>query len=243
MTSAYLDRHSPRARNRQSSVLAKPMLVIGLVVAGATGFIIHALWPRWPDPPVGPNAAALPITVAGVAFNVPPAAVRVRMQRQPGAHDRVDLVFVWPTLAPPDATASPEVHAKAAPRSEPLERIFVTIVGARETISPDERMKTIYPRYIAGDPVEGPEGLAVLPFRPGTPYQNEDLVYDAAAPGNFLARCSRNGAGPTPGICLHVRRIEAADVTTRFRRDWLDDWRMVAGNMEKLIASIRPQRH
>ena len=60
--------------------------------------------------------------------------------------------------------------------------------------------------------VAGPEGLAVLAFRQGTPYQGEDLIYDATAPENFLVRCSRNGAGPTPGMCLYVRRIGEADV-------------------------------
>src|SRR5688500_11015760 len=119
MTSATIhNRHAPRARHRQGSVLAKPILAIGVAVAAATGFIIHALWPRWPDPPVGPNAPTLPITVAGVAFNVPPAAVRVRLQRQPGAHDRLDLVFLWPSLAPPDPTSSPDAPVKAAPRQQ-----------------------------------------------------------------------------------------------------------------------------
>jgi hypothetical protein len=79
----------------------------------------------------------------------------------------------------------------------------------------------------------------MMAFRQGTPYQGEDLIYDAAAPENFLVRCSRNGAGSTPGMCLHVRRIGDADVTVRFVRDWLDDWRSVAENIERLIAKLR----
>jgi hypothetical protein len=73
-----------------------------------------------------------------------------------------------------------------------------------------------------------------------TPYQGDDLVYDAVEPDRFLVRCSRNGAGPTPGICLYERRIEAADVVVRFPRDWLNDWRLVAGGIERLIRSLRP---
>ena len=56
-----------------------------------------------------PDAPSLPITVAGVAFNVPPAAIRIPVQRRPGAHERVDLAFLWPSLEPPDP------HAKVAP--------------------------------------------------------------------------------------------------------------------------------
>ena len=53
-------------------------------------------------------------------------------------------------------------------------------------------------------------------------------------------RCTRDGAGPTPGTCLYSLRIEAADIVVRFPRDWLKDWRFVASNVERLIKSLRP---
>jgi hypothetical protein len=126
------------------------------------------------------------------------------------------------------------------PRTQPLERVFVTIAAARDSLPPSERVKTIYPRYVETEAGAGPEGLAVVAFRQGTPYQGEDLIYDEVQPENFLVRCSRNGAGPTPGTCLYVRRIGEADVTVRFLRDWLADWRPVAGNIERLIVKLRP---
>ena len=39
---------------------------------------------------------------------------------------------------------------------------------------------------------------------------------------------------------VEVERGRDADVTVRFLRDWLDDWRSVAGNIERLIAKLRP---
>jgi hypothetical protein len=80
----------------------------------------------------------------------------------------------------------------------------------------------------------------MLAFRDGTPYQGEDLIYDASAPG-FLVRCTRN-AGVTPGTCLYEHWIEGAKLVVRFPRDWLADWREVARNIERLIASLRPSR-
>ena len=231
-------RHVPRRQH--GGLPALPLIVIGVLVVAALGFIVYVLWPRWPGPPVGPNAPALPITVAGAAFNVPPAAIRVPMQRQPGAHERIDLGFLWPSLEPPDPASAATVLTKGMPRPQPFDRIFVTIAVARDSLPPEERVATIYPRYAETDPVVGPEGLSVISFRQGTPYQGEDLIYDATTPGNFLVRCSRNGAGPTPGVCLHVRRIGEADITVRFLRDWLADWRFVAGNIERLIAKLRP---
>jgi hypothetical protein len=123
----------------------------------------------------------------------------------------------------------------ATPASE---RVFVTISTAGDTLPPAERARQVYPRYTAAAAVSGPDGLAVLAFRAGTPYQGEDLIYDPTAPG-FLARCTRNGAGATRGICLYERRIDGADVLVRFPRDWLADWRAVADNIDRLIASLR----
>jgi len=102
--------------------------------------------------------------------------------------------------------------------------------------------------------VAGPGGLAVLAFREGTPYRGEDLIYEdliyedliyedliynAAAPERFLVRCSRNGAGPTPGSCLYSRRIGGADIVVRFPRDWLGDWKLISDGIERLITSLR----
>ena len=114
----------------------------------------------------------------------------------------------------------------------------MTIAGAGDTLAPSERALTIYPRYAMGEAVSGPGGLSIQAFRDGTPYQGEDLIYDKAVP-SFLVRCTRNRAGPTPGTCLYERRVETADIVVRFPREWLGDWRIVAGAIERLIASLR----
>jgi hypothetical protein len=114
----------------------------------------------------------------------------------------------------------------------------MTIAAAGDTLAPADRALTIYPHYTAAEPLRGPDGLAVLAFRDATPYAGEDLLYQPGTAG-FLVRCT-HGAGPVPGTCLYERRIERADVAVRFPRDWLDDWRMVAGTLDRLIASLRP---
>jgi hypothetical protein len=204
----------------------------------AMAYIAYVLWPRWPGPAINPNAPALPIIVAGVTFNVPPAAIRAPVQRRAGTHDRIDLAFMWPSLEPPDANAKPPLPVEGAPPTQAFERIFVTIAAGGASVPPAERVLTIYPRYTAAEASAGPGGLALLAFRDGTPYQGEDLIYDAEAPG-FLVRCTR-GAGLTPGTCLYERWIEMVKLVVRFPRDWLTDWRAVAGNIDRLIASLRP---
>ncbi len=229
-------RAAPGAR----SPLLTPLLLLSVLMVAAVAYIVYVLWPRWPAAPVGLDAPALPITIAGVAFNVPPAAIRVGVQRHPGALERVDLAFLWPSLKPADQSARPAAPGSLPAPGSMLDRIFLTIAVAGTAMAPAERVRTIYPRYATTEPTSGPEGLAVLAFREETPYQGEDLIYDAAVPESFLVRCSRNGAGATPGTCLWEERIETADVVARFPRDWLTDWRVLAGDIDKLIKSLRP---
>ncbi len=222
-----------RPRGIAAGLLFALATLAGLVVlAGAFVFITG---PRWPAAAIAPDAPSVPITVGGVLFNVPPAAIRVTMQRAPGTHERLDLAFLWPSLSPPGPAAKPVVSDEPPP----IDRMFVTIMPQASALSPPERMKTIYPRYLADTQYDGPDGLKVISFRDGTPYQGEDLFFDPTQAG-FLVRCNRPGAAGTPGMCLSERRIGGADVTVRFPSEWLPDWRNVAAGIEKLIASLKP---
>jgi hypothetical protein len=231
------------SRPTGGGLLLPPILLLLALMLAAVAYIVYVLWPRWPGAPVALDAPELPVTIGGVAFELPPTAIRVPVQRRPGAHERVDLAFMWPSLKPADAAPKPVApETLRAPGATPkLDRIFITIAGAGDEMAPSERLRTIYPRYAAAEPVSGPTGLAVLAFRDGTPYQGEDLIYDATTPENFLVRCTRNGAGATPGTCLYERRVEqAADIVARFPRDWLDgDWEEVADNIDRLIKDLR----
>ncbi len=234
---AIAKQHAKTARKRGASaglVFALVTLVALIVLAAA--IVALVLWPRWPGAAVAPGAPALPITVGGVLFNVPPAAIRVPMQRHSGAQERLDLAFLWPSLSAPDPAAKP-APTETMP---PIDRLFVTIAPQSIALPPGERVKSIYPRYLAETQFDGPDGLKVISFRDGTPYQGEDLFFDPAAQPGFVARCSRPGAAATPGMCLYERRIEGADITLRFPSDWLTQWRAVNAGIEKLLAKLKP---
>jgi hypothetical protein len=170
-------------------------------------------------------------------FNVPPAAIRFKPQRRPGIQPRIDMTFMWPSLDPPDGRIKP------LPTEQPhvTDRLFATIVAADSTLPPLERLKVIYPRYLEGGSVVGVDGLNTQGFRAGSPYNGEDLILDPNAPERFLLRCTRQ-VGSTPAMCLHERRIAGADVTLRFPREWLSDWRTVASAIDRLVSGFRPQQ-
>jgi len=212
-----------------------PLLAFGAVALLAALYVAYILWPRWPQGPVALNAPSLPIVVSGVTFNVEPAAVRVAVQRRAGVQQRVDLSYLWPSLAPPDPAVKPTVGAPL----DANERLFVTISSGDATLPLLDRVQTIYPRYLVPQPVAGFPGLTYRGFRDDSPYQGEDLVFESNAPEHFLARCSRKGVTNT-GVCMLERRIGDADITFRFSRDWLPDWENVAKSIDRLVARLHP---
>jgi hypothetical protein len=228
----------PRSRHgaRRTSVSLVAGVLAGIVLVAATAYVGFVLWPRHLSE-MPADAPTVPITIAGAVFNVPPAAIRQQVQRRSGAQERIDLVFLWPSLKPPDEAKRPQQHQDFdAPPA--IDRLFLTIAGTDGTLSAAERLRAIYPRYIADDLQAEGEGLVARRFRDASPYKGEDLVFDPAAPERFLTRCSR--AGATPGTCLLERQIGAADIMVRFPRDWLADWRALAARIDDLIATLRP---
>lgn len=235
----------PRGRRHSRRIFTLPFLGLLLLAAAAAGIVSYLLWPTWPSTSVSLDAPSIPVTIGGVLFDVPPRAVREKVQRHPGQQERIDLAFDWPALTPPrtdeiDRTKpiSPE-NARADVAATEDKRLFVTIAPLGAVLPPLERLRTIYPRYVEAQATAGADGLAILPFRGGTPYQGEDLVYVGSNPEQFYARCTRPGRA-VPGTCMQERAIGADVITFRFPRDWLSDWRNVSAGFDRLITRLHP---
>jgi hypothetical protein len=232
MTLLSTAQHFARSSRSNPRAHLVPLAVGGGLAAGAIALVAYILWPTWgTDPARGPGR--LPVSVGGTLFNVPTAAIRRKIQRHSGPQERVDLAFTFPSLEPPEAPK----HVSAdtvEEQPQPIDRIFVSIAAHRDSLAPDMRVRTIYPRYLeqASTPLD--DGLTMRSFKDGSPYNSEDM-FVAANPA-LVARCTRDAA--TPGMCLSERRIEGADLTFRFPRSWLSQWRDVANAMERLTAQM-----
>jgi len=209
-----------------------PIALASAIGAGAIALVAYLLWPTWGTEDTG-TPDRLPVSIGGTLFNVPQGAIRMKIQRHSGPQERIDLNFSFPSLEPPQ----PQKHVSADEvdeKAQPIDRIFLSIAAHHDTLAPDMRVRTIYPRYLEQASTPGEDGLTNRAFREGSPYGGEDLLF--ANTPSFTARCTRDGA--TPGMCLSERRIDGADLTFRFPRSWLAQWRAVAGGMDRLAAQL-----
>jgi hypothetical protein len=211
-----------------------PIVVAAALAIGAVALVAYLLWPTWALEGSS-MPARLPVSVGGTLFNLPTAAIRMKIQRHSGAQERIDLNFTYPWLEPPEPQKRVSNSETLEELTQPADRIFLSIAANHDTLAPDMRVRTIYPRYLEQASTPGQDGLAMRAFREGTPYSGEDLFF-ANTPA-LTARCSRDAA--TPGMCLSERRIDGADLTFRFPRSWLPQWQEVANAMERLTAQLR----
>jgi hypothetical protein len=217
-------------RSRWPSILL--IVASSVVGAAALATVTYLLWPTWRQTSSG-DPERLPVTIGSALFNVPAKAIRMRMQRRAGPQERIDLAFDYPSLAPP--AAQPHVTADTVENKPvPMNRIFLSISADGGVVTPTERARTIYPRYVEPQ-ADTQDGLTGRAFRDNSPYRGEDL-FTADKPA-FISRCTRDGM--TPGMCLSERRVDGAHLTYRFPRSWLSDWRNVAAAMDALVERMQ----
>jgi hypothetical protein len=220
------------ARGSRRGLIA-PIALASAAAAGAIALVAYLLWPTW-GTDAASDPARLPLSVGGTLFNVPPMAIRMKIQRHTGPQERVDLNFEFPSLAFPEAPKHVSADTVEDAAMQPISRIFLSISAHHDAMAPEVRMNTIYPRYLDQATTPPQDGLTMRAFRDGTPYGNEDLFF--ADTPHLDARCTRDGA--TPGMCLSERRIGGADLTFRFPRNWLAQWRDVADAMDRLTMQL-----
>jgi hypothetical protein len=188
-TAQHIARGS-RARSRGHMI---PIALGCAITSAAMALVAYLLWPTW-GADASSSPARLPVSIGATLFNVPTMAIRMKIQRHSGPQERVDLAFAFPSLEPPDLPK--HVSADAIEETmQPIDRIFVSIAAHHDSLAPDTRVRTIYPRYLEQASAPGQDGLTRRAFRDGTPYSNEDLFL--AGTPNLNARCTRD-AGNVP---------------------------------------------
>ena len=232
MTLLSTAQHIARDTRKDPRSHMVPIMVAVAVASGAIALVAYLLWPTWGDRfATGRRDCRSASATRFSTCRRPPSAARSSVT--PVRRSASISSFAFPSLEAPEApkhVSADTVEEKV----QPIDRIFLSISAHHDTLAPDTRVRTIYPRYLeqASTPVD--DGLTMRAFRDGSPYANEDL-FVAGAP-SLNARCTRDAA--TPGMCLSERRVDGADLTFRFPRSWLSQWRDVANAMNRLTVQL-----
>src|ERR1700731_1203441 len=141
--------------------------VAGAVAAGAIPLVAYLWWPTW-EPEVSSGPARLPVSIGATLFNVPTAAIRMKIQRHSGPQERIDLSFAYPSLEPAEAPKHVSAEEVVEEGVQPIDRLFLSISAHHDTLAPDILVRTIYPRYLEQASTPGDDGLAMRAFRDGT---------------------------------------------------------------------------
>src|SRR6195256_393571 len=175
MTLFSTAQHIARGSRRVHRGHMIPIMLGCAVTASAIALVAYLLWPTW-GPDASSSPARLPVSIGATLFNVPTAAIRMKIQRHSGPQERIDLSFAFPSL---EASDTPK-HVSAdtvEETAQPIDRIFLSISAHHDALAPDARVRTIYPRYLEQASMSGPDGLTMRAFRDGTPYSHEDLFF------------------------------------------------------------------
>lgn len=206
---------------RRPSVLLR--LSLAAVAAGAVA--LGGIAFLRPAAPQKPAPARIDYELAGHAFSVPASWLRETMDRSGGGVSRLDLAIPWPGAA---AEGDGEIVA-------------VTLVPADAALDPAERPAKLYMRFLAPETWSNPGGLVLRRFRPGTPYEGEELYLAPPDGRRFFARCTRPAATSVIApLCTTVMRLSGVDVMLRFGPERLADWTRLGAGAERLIAVMAP---
>src|SRR5260370_7894745 len=109
-------------------------MVAGTITIAAIALVAFLLWRTWGSDPSS-TPARLPVSIGATLFNVPTAAIRMKIQRHSGPQERVDLSFAYPSLQAPDAPK----HVSAETVEEtirPIDPIFLSISPHHANLPP-----------------------------------------------------------------------------------------------------------
>jgi hypothetical protein len=190
--------------------------VFALAIGANAAWLLHE--PQAPAQPAGD----VRVDLNGTAIQLPRALIRDAAQQGGGRLMRVDLAVSRIDFAPITAT-----HRQRG-EDETGDILHLSIAHAGQNPAPAEQLQQLYARFLRPETHPGPNGLTRREFRPGTPYEDKLLFIGAGPLGTaqsrlFIALCPQNPADIEP--CTARLRQESLDITVRFVKQALPDWR------------------
>jgi hypothetical protein len=195
--------------------------MLALALLGAGGLAAGLWWSRRPPPPphpvemrVGPHRLVVPSDYLGP--RLPDMGREVGMTR---------LRLSWPELKPAAAGDKAEVH--------------ITIGPPDPATDPRAQFVTLA-RFLTPGAWSNPGGLLTRGFKPGSPFETDELFMSVPDGADFFARCTADiGATRLDEGCRTVIKHGPFDIALRFPRDALGEWRALTQGVRQLVDGFR----
>ena len=224
MTAQAVARSKLGGRKSRSFLLA--LAIAAAMMAAVATFVSYMLWPTWPKAHVALDAPGHPGDRSPVCCST---CRRRRSGRRCNVSRARTSGWTWCFFGPrlrrrPDGTPKPPSDAPIAEGGDARavlrgrdDRLFVTIAGRGAVLAPARAAAHHLSALFRGTgDRRGPDGLAILPFRAGTPYEGEDFVYVAEAGPSSSSPFARARPGGLPGTCIQEHALGAAVISCGF---------------------------
>lgn len=173
--------------------------------------------------------------VGGRQVTVPRAMIRNPDLRDGGAVNRLDLAVSWPDFKP--------VGGSIGQPGQTLVLVAIEDAESRrkspDDIDPADRPAALYARFLQEEATTTESGLVLRRFKPGSPYDGEELYVSTPDERIFAARCPLPTA--KAGLeenCLWQTRLNGLEVHTRFAPNLLAHWQDIVTGVRGMIPTI-----
>lgn len=110
--------------------------------------------------------------------------------------------------------------------------VSLVFTTSDQSLSPSERVRMLYARFLSSEATPASGGLIRRQFRDGTPYEGETLFLSPPEGRAFAARCPTVAKPELPVTCYAEIRHAGFDIQIQLARRDLALW-------EKIVARVR----
>lgn len=182
------------------------------------------------------RTSSVRLTVGGLVLRVPENYLIYPSERKDGARNQVALFAALPDFRGYTEQDSAIFSGNGA--NSPI--IHILIRQDAFDLTETARLNRIYLGNVIdarGEP--GPFGLIKYSFRDDSGYRGEDLFVGRAEDGVVVMRCTRRTASvPSPNCLRELPLMEGVELSYRFKRARLGNWREIARGVKRLAVSF-----
>lgn len=238
------------ARDSQSDdqyVRERPAWIIpGLVLIGVltfSGAFLYYYFGPTPSEILGldPRASAasrkIDAIVADRRFLIPEHYTRYPNQRGDGRRTNIDMHALLPDMTPYDT----DLQERFIDNSADSDVIYFALTETATPLGAARRLKEIYSKYLASpEPEQDTDGLQRFMFRDDSGYANQDLLVGTDDNDRMvLLVCDRRSPlVDSPNCTRSLLLGPRLDLTYRYKRNRLDDWREIDRAVMKLVGEF-----